>query len=282
MKNILPLVVAFILGFFAVFGVQRYISNKEQEYRVKVQPKTVIVASKKISAGEKLTSDLLRERDFPAQMLPENVITKEMLKDILRKPVNRDVFPGEPILWSFLGSQRRETTLSQVVKLDERAITISVDKTAGVDGYIQPNDHVDIYIMTQVPTKKKQEVIGKDGTMTPLEIEDKKEATFLLLQNVIVLATGDSFSKGTMGTQQNYSTITLAVTPKEAGLLKFATEAGQLSLTLRNPQEFGEAAEIEIFDMDSILDVAKLRQLQDDRKKRIEVYRQGKTEILER
>ena len=282
MKNILPLIVAFILGFFAVFGVQRYISNKDQEFISRVQPKTVIVASKKISAGEKLTQDLLSERDFPSKMLPENVITREMLKDILRKPVNRDVFPGEPILWSFLGAQRRETTLSQVVKLDERAITISVDKTGGVDGYIQPNDRVDIYIMTQVPTKKKQEVIGKDGNLMPLEVEDKKDAAFLLLQNVLVLATGDSFSRGTMGTQQNYSTVTLAVTPKEAGLLKFATEAGQLSLTLRNPQDFGEASEIEIFDMDSILDIAKLRQLQDDRKKRIEVYRQGKTEILER
>lgn len=282
MKNLLPLIVAVVLGAFAVIGVQHYIGQKDLEYRQKVMPKSVIVSAAKIAAGEKLAPDLLRQKEFPAAMLPENVVTPDMLKDVLNKPVNRDVYPGEPILWSFLGVQKAANSLSQVIKPDERAVTISVDNVGGIDGYIQPNDRVDIYILTDVPVKKKQEVLNKEGGVTTIEVEGKQQASFLLLQNVIVLATGSSFGSGVVPTQQAYTTITLSVTPEEAGLLKFATGVGQLSLTLRNPQDFGEASKIEVFNMDSILDVAKLRDVQAERKKRIEVYKQGKSEIVER
>lgn len=282
MKNLLPLIVAFILGLVAVFGVQEYIKKKDAAFNEKIKPKTVIVASTKINSGQKITVDCLSKRDFPEEMLPENVVSPDALKDILNKPVNRDVYQGEPILWSFLGMQKTSTTLSQVIKSDERAITISVDGVNGVDGYIQPNDRVDMYITTEVPTKKKQEVPTKDGGVTTIEVEAKKEVAFLLLQNVTVLATGASFGRGVAETKQEYSTITLSVSTQEAGLIKFATEAGHLSLTLRNPEDFNETSKIDIFDMDSVLDVAKLREIQDLRKKRIEVYKQGKAETIER
>jgi pilus assembly protein CpaB len=282
MKKALPLIVALVLGVLAVLGVQHYLSQKDIEFRKKTRPMKVIVVGDKIAAGQKLVRSVLQEREFPEAMLPENVVTAQDLKDILNQPVNRNIYPGEPLLWSYLGREEKKQSLSEVIPLDERAITIASENIAGVDGYIQPNDRVDIYIIVDVPTKKKQKVPTKEGDLVDIEVDDTKNAAFLLLQNVTVLATGSSFARGVVDTQQDYGAITLSVTPSEAGLLKFASETGRLSLTLRNPQDFGETSKIEIFDMDSILDVAKLRELQNARKKRIEVYRKGKALSVER
>ncbi|EKD26381.1 MAG: hypothetical protein ACD_79C01234G0007 [uncultured bacterium] len=283
MKKALPLVIALILGLVAMFGVQNYLKKINLDFEKKNQPKTIVVLSQNVLAGERLTKDVLSKRDFPAKMLPENVVTPQDLKDVLNQPVNRDVFAGESLLWSYLGSEKMKGSLSQVIELEERAISISCNNISGVDGYIQPNDKIDIYIITEIPYKKKQLMPKESGEMVEVEVDEQKSVAFLLLQNVTVLATGSSFGQGGMvETQQAYSTITLSATPQEAGLLKFAGEVGSLSMALRNPKDFSESSKIEIIDMDSIIDVARLKEVQQARKKRIEVYNQGKAQLIER
>jgi pilus assembly protein CpaB len=282
MKKSLPLIVAVILGMVAVFGVQNYLKKKDKEYVEKVRPKRVIVAQRNLKAGERLTVDVLASREFPEAMLPENVVTEQDQNDILDQPVSRDFSKGEPLLWSFLGAPKAVKAMSQVVEIDERAVSISVDTISGVDGYVQPNDRVDIYVTIKVPTTKKQQMPGKDGEVTTVEIEDQKTVTFLLLQNVTILATGSSFFQDKTSEDHEYRSVTLAVTAVEAGLVKFASQAGELSLALRNIQDFGEASKIEIVDMNTVLDLARLREVQENRKKRIEVYRQGKIQMVER
>lgn len=282
MKNIVPLIVALLLGVFAIVGVKNYMSKKDQEVIDKTAPKIVIVAKKDIPAGTRLTKAMLAQRSLPGQMLPPNVITPQNVNDIDGQAVNRDMYEGEAFLWSYLGAQTQRKKLSEVITLDERATTISVDNVSGVDGYIHPNDRVDVYLSVQVPTKKEQKVPSQQGDLVTIEVDDTKDVVFMLLQNVSVIATGPSFGKGHVETQQDYGTVTLSLTPTEAGLLKFAGETGKISLTLRNPQDFGEVSKVDIFDINSILDVAKLREVQNERKKRIEVYRKGKGVLIER
>ncbi|MBN2144318.1 MAG: Flp pilus assembly protein CpaB [Candidatus Aureabacteria bacterium] len=283
MKKILPLIVAVVLGLVAVLGVQNYLKKKDEEYREKVRPKQVIVAQRNIKSGEQLTLDILAIREFPEAMLPENVVTSQDKDSVLYQPVSRDFSQGEPLLWTYLGTPKAAKAMSQVIRADERAITISVDNVAGVDGYIQPNDRVDIYVSIKIPDTKKQQVPTKDSEqVTMIDVDTLKPVTFILLQNVTVLATGSSFFQEQVATDHEYHSVTLAVTPMEAALVKFASENGSLCLALRNSQDFGEASKVEIIEMNTILDLAKLRELQEDRKKRVEVYRQGKMQVVER
>ncbi len=64
--------------------------------------------------------------------------------------------------------------------------------------------------------------------------------TITILQNVKILATGTDFGK-TLAPQgarrKSYSTVTLALTPKEVEMIIFASQKGKLSLSLRNSEE---------------------------------------------
>ncbi len=283
MKKSLPLIVAILLGLLAVLGVRNFIKKKDEAYKLKWDTKSVLVAKKAVKAGQRLAPEMLGKREFPKKMLPENTVNPDQAQDILNQPVNRDLYPGEPILWSFLGGEEKGKSLSNVIRTEERAVTLSVNNISGVDGYVKPNDRVDIYAFMKVPTKKKQQIPSKEAGGEPqtIEVDDTKTVAFLFLQNVSVLATGNSFNQSQFPSEERatappYHSITFAVTPTEATLLKFASENGDLSLALRNPQDFSEVSDIEVVDMGTILDITKLKEVQQARKNRVEVYRQGK------
>jgi len=282
MKKAIPLIVAIVLATFAVIFVEKYLVTQKKDFQKKHKPKTVLVLKRKILNGERISRQYLAKKTFPGDMLPSNVMTPQDQKDVIGRKVNRTIYAKEPLLWSHFGQQDTKKTMSEIIPLDERAITIPMNNISGVDGYIQPNDHVDIYISTSVPTKELKQLPTRDGGVMTTEVEGEKDAIFLLLQNVIIAATGDSFGKGAIPTKQSYSSITVFVTPLEAGLLKFATETGSLSLALRNPKDFSEVSQLDVFDKNTILDQARLKEVQNARKKRIEVYRKGKSKIIER
>jgi pilus assembly protein CpaB len=282
MKKALPLIVAIALGLVAVLGVRNFLAKKDEESKLKWNTKKVLVAQQEVKAGQRLSGDMIAAREFPAKMLPENAVNPDDAEEIVNQPVNRDLYKGEPLLWSFLGGEEKEKSLSHGIRIEERAVTVSVNNISGVDGYVKPNDRVDIYVFMKVPTKKKQQIPTKDGgEPQTIEVDDTKTIAFLFLQNVTVLATGKSFHQSQLPSSQkttapSYNSITFAVTPTEVALLKFVSENGDLSLALRNPQDFSDVTDIEVVDMGTILDLTKLKEVQQARKNRVEVYRQGR------
>lgn len=240
----------------------------------------VLVPAQNIEPGTRLTESLLSQRPFPAQMLPEGVITPDDIADIINQPVSRKCYKGQALVWSDIGSIDAEETLSRTITPGERAITIPVNKISGLEGYIKPNDRIDLFASMAVPYVKDQQVPTQDGGVVSVKVEANKNVVFLLLQNVVVLATGQSFNQNVA--QNSYASLTLALTPKEAGLVKFAMDHGSLSAILRNSKDFGEDAEIEFIDIDEFMNLSKLKDLQNERTKRVEVYKMGKAKIIEK
>jgi pilus assembly protein CpaB len=101
---------------------------------------------------------------------------------------------------------------------------------------VRPNDHVDVIGTFNFPDDEGKIKRGDPVTCT-------------ILQNVLVLATGRETSKSRTGTfgqsSQNYSTVTLEVTPREAEMLAFAEQIkGRLVLTLRNRNDTSSEKEL--------------------------------------
>jgi len=103
-----------------------------------------------------------------------------------------------------------------------RAITVPVNTSGGVAGFVFPGDHVDLVLTQQVAG-------GGDGP--PLKVSET------IIRNVRVLATDQRISdKDADGKVQikTFSNVTLEVTPRIAEKVAVAQSLGQLSLSLRS------------------------------------------------
>jgi pilus assembly protein CpaB len=87
----------------------------------------------------------------------------------------------------------------------------------GVAGFVLPGTRVDVLV-----------------TVEQDETEDEISVTKLVLQNVQVLAAGESIQKDDEGKPQKVTVITLLVNPEDAEKLTLAATEGQIQLALRN------------------------------------------------
>src|SRR5581483_2256204 len=128
---------------------------------------------------------------------------------ILGRPVSGKIAAGDDILWSDLELQKSSATrqLSAAVQRGQRALTIPVDMSGSLAGMLKPGDRIDIL-----------------GTFARGQGTDW--ATVTLLQNVLVIATGDirgdgeeSSGGGSAQGPRTFSNITVSVDLEEAELL---------------------------------------------------------------
>jgi pilus assembly protein CpaB len=98
-------------------------------------------------------------------------------------------------------------------------MSLEVSEKTSVNQLIRPNDHVDIL-----------------GTFRQSDGAKNEEQSVMLLQNVIVLATGRHTGMEPREAEEDrkYTHVAVLVTAKESELLTLAQEAGTLNLTLRN------------------------------------------------
>jgi Flp pilus assembly protein CpaB len=107
----------------------------------------------------------------------------------------------------------------------KRAITIQIDSLAAVGGLINPGDFVDVIGHLDVPKGKAAK---------------KDSITAMMFQNLQILAVNTNLDQpGAYDVQQKERTlkVTVAVDPKEAGLLSFSDKNGKLEMVLRSPRE---------------------------------------------
>lgn len=107
----------------------------------------------------------------------------------------------------------------------KRAFSINIDSLSAVGGLVNPGDYIDI--------------IGQIDMPDP--VTNKKEnITSLIFQNILILAVGTNLQAPGGYEKQQASrslTITLALTPEEAGLMSFIQRNGRMQFVLRAPAE---------------------------------------------
>ncbi|MGA9525682.1 MAG: Flp pilus assembly protein CpaB [Myxococcaceae bacterium] len=221
LKGKSPLLVALALGLLA--GIVAYSAIKKQESDLKKRWDTVavVVADKDIPEGTTLTIDMYTQRPIPVQFVTSSVVVPERARYIENQKILVPVQRGDPLLWSHFETTKVER-LSTRVQKKARAVTISADQNASVGGWVRPNDHVD--------------VIG-----TFRDPQSNEQVAVTLLQNVIVLATGNITGTTNVNlipeSKRDYNNVSLLVLPEEAEILTLAAELGTLRLSLRHEDD---------------------------------------------
>jgi pilus assembly protein CpaB len=242
MKDKIILAIAVVCGLAAFFLTSVYLKRLRADLYAGARTVPVLVAGRDLPAGAVLKSEDIKVKDVFERAVGQNVFLDSRREDgtrdldrIVGKRLTLPLRKAEPIWWSHVDlPQARGRGFSYTIKNGLRAVSIGVSGEAAVSGLVKPEDRVDILGTFTMPS-----------TTRPGEVETM---TFTILQDVSVLATGSRTAESTydpaLRAQQQrtsgYSAVTLEVTPREAELLIFAQNMkGELSLTLRNPEDPG-------------------------------------------
>ena len=178
----------------------------------------VVVAARDIQARAPITADMLSYTDRPASQVDSDALGD---KESATGSIALITIPAGSTVTSSKVGQVSVFALPRRLTSGLRAVSISIDRVKGVSGLIEPGDRVDVIA---VPPRV--------GNETP-------RAT-TILRGVLVLAMGgqtESAHATPAPDNQNTTTVTLAVTPKQADLLALADVNTTLRLALRPPQE---------------------------------------------
>lgn len=218
--TLIMLLVALLFGGLAVFIAKFWLSSQQVQISrqaapepVKVETQTLVVAKKELHFGEPITPEVLSEVDWPKEALPEGSFAKvaDLSKDGARV-VLQPIGPNEPVLaWKISGPGSR-ASLSSLVKEGMRAVTIRVNDTTGVAGFVLPGDRVDVLYTRE------------QGGAPSIDV---------LFQNVRVLAVNQNVDEKT-GTPIDGRTATVELSPVDAQKLALAQSTGGLTFTLRS------------------------------------------------
>ncbi len=220
-RNLIILGIAVLFGLIAVLLANSYFSGYEQraeKVAKEQQLVRIVVASQELAFGTALTTENLRLQNWPSNSVPQGAF--RTLEDALRdgRVSLRPIVIGEPVLASRVSGKDGRASIAYNLPEGMRAISIPVSAVAGVSGFAQPGDVVDVLLTRQIPGD------GANG-------DDKM--TDVIMENVQVLAV-DQAADDKKNVPKVGKTAVLMVDLFGAQKLALAREVGSLSLALRN------------------------------------------------
>lgn len=242
MKNKFPLLVAVIIGIAALFAIKQYVNKMEQQAADKLKGEPVVAAGVDIPVGTELTMQMIVAKEVPRQFIPAQAIQgSDSVKQILGTKTRVAIHAGQPILWSDLVNETHGG-LSSIIPAGEGAYTVSISK--GVKpGLIQPSDHIDIIGSFALP--KPTQPLPTEATVSSWR-QGSDLVNVVLLQNVTVLAVGDTFGGAVRSASDSGGDLTLSLTLAEAQELMFAQQNGELGAVLRREGATATAARADL------------------------------------
>ncbi|MCV0425593.1 MAG: Flp pilus assembly protein CpaB [Roseibium sp.] len=228
--RIFVLAIAVAAGLLAFRMVMMSGGNDKEPETVQVPVDTkkaqILVASKDISLGGKLSKDDFSWADWPEDAIPGGSVTKKKNPDAGELYVGRiaraPIFQGEPIRPERLINTDKGF-MAAILPKGKRAIAVSVEDKTTAGGFILPGDKVDLIL-----TRK-----SKSGAISET-----------ILENIRVLAI-DSTTAGEQE-KKNLSpkrTATLELTLAESEIVAQSQQIGTISLALRSAQDSADDAD---------------------------------------
>jgi pilus assembly protein CpaB len=209
----LTFILALVLALAASYLVYRQLSSASP---VEAQGQQVVIAAADLTIGTPLTAEDLTVTRWPTSDIPAGTA---MDKDALvGRPLIYPVFKGEPILTSKLALEGSGAGLSAVIDEGMRAVSIRVDEVVAVAGFVVAGTHVDVMLT------------GNPGS-------GEEQLTQTILEDVQVLAAGQSIQPDAEGKPQRVNVVTFLCTPDDAAKVILAASEGRIQLVLRNAVE---------------------------------------------
>ncbi|MCB0309742.1 MAG: Flp pilus assembly protein CpaB [Bdellovibrionales bacterium] len=189
---------------------------------------TLLAPEQPVRAGTKLSEVRFKEMYWPRNQVPRDAARD--ISEIQTFYARVDIPEGMPIQKHHL--TKEPMGISLPLTPGNRAVSIEVDATEGIEGWALPGTRVDVVL-----------TFSDEGNLT----------SKILVQNARVLSYGGDATpnesmpeRGRRGlVREAKKTITLEVTPSDALSIATARELGRLSLMMRAPGDWKAPSELE-------------------------------------
>jgi pilus assembly protein CpaB len=239
LRNILLLVVALLFASGTAIYVKSWMENERTrlaaDRKTEIQVIRTAAAEVLVAKADMKPGTFLKPENLEWQAWPEDGVHKA---HIVRKGGERDddatdpvrelqgavvrvaLRAGEPITKVRVVHPGERGFLAAVLEPGFRAVSLPVDATTGIAGFIFPGDWVDVLMTMKVRDERS-------------EAKQQRFFSQTVLRRVRILAIDQHVDKED-GSAAVAKTATLEVTPKEAERVTISLEMGRLSLSLNS------------------------------------------------
>jgi pilus assembly protein CpaB len=227
------LLVAAVIAAFGTLLVFLYVNGADNRADTRYQAVTVLKAVKEIDPGETAAAAQAAGKFATASVSRQDLLSGAIngVDPISGLVATTTIYPGEQIVTSKFGSAGTAGASSLTIPKSDIAISITLSDTARVAGFVNPGDHVAIFM-----NGTQEAGAAKNGATSG-------SFTRLLLPSVEVIAVGTTTvtpktttaADGTQSTEQLPNTLlTLALDQSDAEKVMYASTNGSLSFGLLN------------------------------------------------
>jgi pilus assembly protein CpaB len=219
-NRILAIMVAIVLAVVSALALVVYANSADRRALSQQAPIPVYVASQKIEQGQSIedAAGKIRIVSLPRSALAQDAV--RALTQISGRVAAVDILPGEQLIagrWVSKEQFEGENRLN--VQPNFQAVSIQVDATRQVSGFITPGNKVNVFATFN----------GAGGKFSRLLLADVKVLA------VGTRAVGSTTRPAAAPSSSSLSTITLEVQDRKVEKVVFAAESGTLYLSLVAP-----------------------------------------------
>jgi pilus assembly protein CpaB len=219
---------AILVGLAGAYSVRMYLSDTGPVAEVEAPPAPTMVfvpvAAREMEIGQIVSiNDIVVQKYTQEEFKDSPYADRLFMTDTVQmdgRQLQRAVSKGDEFAPDSFFATGMGPSVTTLLKPGFRAVTIPIKNVGAVEGFASPSAMVDVLFRS-------------------ISSADRPEVTLTLLEMVEVLAVDRNVLPGQLpGTASGRpATVTLAVTPEQAKALKAVEDRGELSLTLRHPDD---------------------------------------------
>jgi pilus assembly protein CpaB len=208
------LAAALASGGLAALLAMRYLQQRATPLAAQPVRANMLVAARPLPVGTILGEQHVKTIEWSGGALPLGYLGNP--QDVLGRGLMSDLQENEPLLESKLAPRGAGGGLPIIINEGMRGLTMRVNEVSGVAGFVTPNTRVDVLL-----TMEDRNTGGEP-------------ATRIIMQDMRVLAAGQSIQPDKEGKPQPVPVVTFLVSPEQAETLALASQQGSIQLALRN------------------------------------------------
>lgn len=248
-SNRLVILVGVLLAVLAFVGIVILLNQGTTPGQAETLKTKVLVAKQAIDIGTKVTPDLVEVKEVEPAAVSGTPLGDP--SQVGGRPAIVAVPAGSQVSKETFGAGNVLVDISSQLKAGEKAVTLQLDRTTGVDFLVKPGDLIDVVISQDVQVlQPAADSTDQNPRFEPVAGLTNARTVKTVLQNKRVLYVSQSRatqtaatpSPGTEGTTQAQQftesvIIVFAGTDQDAELVKFAqrdlNEKGAMTVTIR-------------------------------------------------
>lgn len=229
--NLFFLFVALILALITSVVVMKELTRWRTAHAAKTA--SIVVVVKGVGAHQVVPADAVALRSIPISALESGSV--QSLAEVVGHFTATAWFAGQQVVAPMVLSDYQKAAFPLSIPAGERAFTIANDPVTGVDHLISKGDRVDV-LVTYSDKQENGPIVSTLLQNIEVLYVDNPPALQQTSSAVASSQSGTTSSSGAGGQGSSpVDTLTLAVTPKQAEALQFASSFGRIHIVLRRP-----------------------------------------------